>query len=65
MRPVREDEQQFMEYYLPTENDVAKVDEVYANPLDEEKCQEIRSILEQSPDDAAAAFEVSKVTSEY
>ncbi|TYJ53407.1 hypothetical protein B9479_005954 [Cryptococcus floricola] len=51
LRPIVEDEQQMMDFYLPQEEDVAKIDGAYNQAVDEEPLQRILQLSADDTDD--------------
>ncbi|ODO06789.1 hypothetical protein I350_04148 [Cryptococcus amylolentus CBS 6273] len=51
LRPIVEDEQQMMDFYLPQEEDVAKIDDAYNQAVDEEPLQRILQLSADDTDD--------------
>ncbi|ODN82326.1 RNA polymerase II-associated factor 1 [Cryptococcus wingfieldii CBS 7118] len=51
LRPIVEDEQQMMDFYLPQEEDVANIDGAYNQAVDEEPLQRILQLSADDTDD--------------
>ncbi|KAK1927244.1 RNA polymerase II-associated [Papiliotrema laurentii] len=51
LRPVREDDQQLMEYYLPEEEHLERLSEAYEQPISSEQLEELRTLMEEDADD--------------
>lgn len=51
LRPLREDDQQLMEYYLPQDGHVEKLQDAYSEPISLEKLKEVRAWMEEDADD--------------
>ncbi|WVQ74973.1 hypothetical protein IAR50_004581 [Cryptococcus sp. DSM 104548] len=51
LRPIVEDEQQMMDFYLPQEEDVAKIDDAYSQALDEEPLERVLQLSADNTDD--------------
>jgi len=47
LRPIMEDEQQIMEYYLPREDDLDRLDGAFDIPIGPEELQQIRVLGEE------------------
>ncbi|OXH09900.1 RNA polymerase II-associated factor 1 [Cryptococcus neoformans] len=51
LRPIVQDDQQMMEFYLPQEEDLSKLDEAYRRAVDEEPLEKIMQLNEENPND--------------
>lgn len=60
LRPVMEDDQQIMEYFLPKEEDVENLTDLERAPLDNEAVEKIRAPQEEGEENAEAIFNVSQ-----
>lgn len=60
LRPIREDDQQFMEFYLPEDADLEKLEQSAEKPIDEERLTKLREMIDE--DDEANIDEVFTVS---
>ncbi|ORY35540.1 RNA polymerase II-associated [Naematelia encephala] len=51
IRPIRDEDQQVMEFYLPREEDLEKLDEVYDKAVPDEVMEQVRDLAEQDGSD--------------
>nr|KIR84867.1 RNA polymerase II-associated factor 1 [Cryptococcus tetragattii IND107] len=51
LRPIVQDDQQMMEFYLPQEEDLSKLDEAYGRAVDEEPLEKIMRLNAENPSD--------------
>lgn len=47
LRPIREDDQQIMEYYIPAEDDLQPLEQTYMDPISEKVTLEVAEVQQE------------------